>query len=598
MAVLGSLGDLVLSLSADTARFQSDLGRGQRMADKFGRDVGRVLGNLAGMFVALAGAGGFGALIKGQIDAADATGKMSQKIGISTEALSSYMVAAKLADVSNEQLQVGLQQLAKNQADFVTGIGEAKDAFSALGITQQQVKDLNGDTAKLFELVAGKLSKFEDGANKTAIAMKIFGRSGAELIPMINSLEGARHEAEELGAVIDKDTAAAAERFNDNLTRVGVSTQALGLGIARSLLPTLEMLSEKMVEFSKDTESVQKAATVASTGLKLLVSAGTVVVTIFEIAGETIGGFVAMAQQLLTGNFRQALNTSGNIMIDWQKRVNEAVRSIDDTWDTTAGSIKGKSPETAKKIAAPAIEAAETTAKAAKDMAAAIMVVYDNAMNAVKADEEIEKQASEHAQQQAEQLAMKYQLAADRQAEFTDPSKLQAQVDALANVKDMAHDLGLTFSSAFEKAVANGEDLRDVIKGLGQDILKLFIRKTFTEPMTDYFGGVFKNIFGGGGAAASGSVAPTGTADLGWAGTFAEGTDYVPRTGLALVHQGEKITPAGQNSGGIHQTINFSANTPAAVRAAVLEMAPQLAAYAQAGIEDSLNRGSRRFAPR
>ena len=31
---------------------------------------------------------------------------------------------------------------------------------------------------------------------------------------------------------------------------------------------------------------------------------------------------------------------------------------------------------------------------------------------------------------------------------------------------------------------------------------------------------------------------------------FANGTDYVPRTGLALIHQGEKIIPAAQNNGG------------------------------------------------
>src|SRR3990167_11147200 len=116
MAVLGSLGDLVLALSADTAKFQSDLGRAQRISDKFGREVGRALGNVAGALVALGGAAGFTGLIKGQIDAADAAGKMGQKIGLSTEALSSYLVAARLANVSGEQLQTGLQRLAKNQA--------------------------------------------------------------------------------------------------------------------------------------------------------------------------------------------------------------------------------------------------------------------------------------------------------------------------------------------------------------------------------------------------------------------------------------------------------------------------------------------------
>jgi hypothetical protein len=119
MAVLGALGDLVLALSADTAKFESDLGRAQRMADKFGKEVGKVVGNLAGALLGLGAGGAFGALVKGQIDAADAAGKMAQKLGLTTEAWSEYVVAARLSDVTNEQLQKGFQQLSKNQLEFL-----------------------------------------------------------------------------------------------------------------------------------------------------------------------------------------------------------------------------------------------------------------------------------------------------------------------------------------------------------------------------------------------------------------------------------------------------------------------------------------------
>src|SRR3990167_1609097 len=137
MAILGALGDLVLALSADTAKFQSDLGRAQRISDKFSREVGRSLGRRAGRLVAVGGAAGFGSLVKGQIDAADAAGKRAQKIGMTTEEWSAYSIAGRLADVTNEQLQTGFRQLAKNPADFVNGTGEAQDAFRALGITQE-----------------------------------------------------------------------------------------------------------------------------------------------------------------------------------------------------------------------------------------------------------------------------------------------------------------------------------------------------------------------------------------------------------------------------------------------------------------------------
>lgn len=300
---LGSLGDLVLALSADTSKFQSDLGKANREAEKFGKDVARTLGKLAGALVALGGATGFGALVRGQIDAADAAGKMAQKIGVSTEALSSYMVAARLSDVSNEQLQTGFQQLAKNQADFVRGTGEAREAFMALGITTEQVNALNGDTAKLFDLVAGKLASFEDGANKTALAMRIFGRSGAELIPLINGLEDTRKEAEELGRIIDTETAKAAERFNDNLTRVGLAIQGLALATAKDLLPVLEAMSDEFVETAKGAQQFNFVGEAAKTVLQTLAVVGSDVAFVFKMIGGEIGVWAAQLAALARGDF-------------------------------------------------------------------------------------------------------------------------------------------------------------------------------------------------------------------------------------------------------------------------------------------------------
>ena len=38
-------------------------------------------------------------------------------------------------------------------------------------------------------------------------------------------------------------------------------------------------------------------------------------------------------------------------------------------------------------------------------------------------------------------------------------------------------------------------------------------------------------------------------------GSFANGIDFVPKTGLAQVHKGEKITPAAQNNGNGNQLV-------------------------------------------
>lgn len=78
-----------------------------------------------------------------------------------------------------------------------------------------------GDVAELFSLLP-------DGANKTALAVKLFGRSGAELIPLLNQGKEGLAEfdklASDLGLTLDKETGKAAEDFNDNLTKLKLAT--------------------------------------------------------------------------------------------------------------------------------------------------------------------------------------------------------------------------------------------------------------------------------------------------------------------------------------------------------------------------------------
>lgn len=572
MAVLGALGDLVLALSADTAKFQSDLGRAQRVADKFGRDVGRALGNVAGALLALGGAAGFTGLIRGQIDAADAANKLSQKVGLSTEALSAYMVQARLSDVANEQLQTGLQQLAKNQADFVAGTGEAADAFRALGISQQEVKDLNGDTAALFELIAGKMAQFEDGANKTAIAMKIFGRSGAELIPLINSLQETRNEAQQLGALLDKDTAAAAERFNDNLTRVGVTVQAVGLNMARVLLPTLEKYSESMVEAAKNTEAMNQAGRVADTALKLIATGGTIVSSVFEIVGKSIGNMAAVVDRVLSGQFSEAFRIAKDGVVDAGTAVGEAAARIETIWDEAGARIEKKAPEAGKKLAAPALVAAKQVKNATDEIRKQVLAAEQ--VLGIDPDTERQREEDRKRQEEDEKKALEDKAQMWKQVfETIDAEQAQAIEDGQALIEttkeqnDVARDLGLTFESAFEEAVVGGKKLSDVLRGLAQDVLRVFARKTVTEPIANAASSLFSGLIK--------DLLPK----------FDVGTPYVPQDMVAMVHKGEAIVPAAQNKPGALGGITVVQNNSFGAGVSRAEIAPMLEQVRRAAID-------------
>ncbi|MDV7396821.1 hypothetical protein RZS08_35815, partial [Arthrospira platensis SPKY1] len=118
-----------------------------------------------------------------------------------------------------------------------------------------------------------------------AIAQELFGRSGAKLIPLLNSgadgLEALRQEAEELGLVIGGDAARAAEQFNDSLTRIDAVRRGLFNGIAQQLLPTLNALTDTLLESARSSGALDQAARAAATGIRLLLSGGALLVGVF-----------------------------------------------------------------------------------------------------------------------------------------------------------------------------------------------------------------------------------------------------------------------------------------------------------------------------
>jgi len=193
---------------------------------------------------------------KSVIDQADALNKLNQKTGISVETLSAYEFAAKLADVSNEDLAIGLKKLSLNIAAAARGEQEQAAAFNAIGISTKFLKDNVGQTDKVFEAVAEKFASYNDGAKKNAIGNALFSKSFEKLIPLLNSgkdgLEKTRAELEKFGGVISTELAAKSEQFNDNLTKLEQSSQRLKIALAGGLIDELVRISEKFVEAAKD----------------------------------------------------------------------------------------------------------------------------------------------------------------------------------------------------------------------------------------------------------------------------------------------------------------------------------------------------------
>lgn len=91
-------------------------------------------------------------------------------------------------------------------------------------------------------------------------------------------------------------------------------------------------------------------------------------------------------------------------------------------------------------------------------------------------------------------------------------------LDRMDNLNDAAKDLGFTFSSAFEDAIISGAKFSDILKGLYDDIMRILLRKTVTEPLA---GGI-ASIIGSIGQAVIGGATSTYSG-----GSYSGNTNYV-----------------------------------------------------------------------
>lgn len=246
-----AIATLTVDLVAKLATLERDLGKATHMFDQAAQKWSSALGTIG----ASISVGAVSAAIKGVIDDADQLAKASQKYGIAVEELSALAYAGKLADVSFEALGTGIKKLSVNMADTAAGTGEAKDAFKALGIS---VKDADGNlksSDQVMNELADRFSRIEDGAGKTALAVKIFGKAGADMIPLLNAgsrgIAEMKEEAERLGVIIGGDLAKKSEEFNDNLTRMGAALDAVKIALAGGVIDDLVKFTDAQVEAIK-----------------------------------------------------------------------------------------------------------------------------------------------------------------------------------------------------------------------------------------------------------------------------------------------------------------------------------------------------------
>jgi hypothetical protein len=252
---------LVLKLVAD--QFKSELKKSQGLLGDFNSFIRSWQTQLVAAGSALF------AVAKSTANYGEELLKTSQKVGINVEALSGLQYAAKMADLSNESFVRGLKTLSQNMVEAAQRTGDGEALFRRLNITVTDSTGKLKPTEQVLLSVADAFEKHADGAGKSELAVKLFGKAGLELIPFLNQgkagITDLMKEAERFGLVLSKDDAESANRFNDELKRLQAETKGLTLAVGQPLVEALlgaadifDKVKLKVRELSQETSYVNQ----------------------------------------------------------------------------------------------------------------------------------------------------------------------------------------------------------------------------------------------------------------------------------------------------------------------------------------------------
>lgn len=533
---------------------------------------------------------------------------MAQKTGIGAEALSELKFAAEQSGSSLDAIGVAAKRMNTQLFELSAGSEPAKEAFAALGLGLENF--LGKGVAENFDQVLTALADVGDKSAQSALAVKLFGKSGTDLLPIlaggVGGLEDMRNRAHELGVVFDAEAAAKADALGDSMDELNGRLRGVGFQLGEALGPALVQVATVMVNLvsvvGKNQYALAALGGVIGGGLLLAVvafvaSIGWIPIAITAVVAAVSAGVMfivkhfdeiqeawfhlwdAMPGPIKTvwegiksflGMLMDGFRTSINFVIDllnkiqvpdWVPLIGGKGINIPHIEDMAAavgdlamaGVGKAKGFVSGLGAALPSIGGGGVADAGLTDQ-------VDSTTKATKELTEAEKALEEIRRETAQTIAdINRQLVDEQITAFYEGG--QAQLDAVkttqaammeevrARAVELQQKWGLEFPDALSRAFATVKAGIDAIAESARRLQQAgisYINGLSQQGVTGYAPGVFETIAGAFGL-----------------NTFASG-GMVPGAGpqLAVVHGGERVLTPGQQ-GGVVMNITINAGAGA-----------------------------------
>jgi lambda family phage tail tape measure protein len=586
---MASLGQLVVSLTAETAQFKEALSKAAYETDRAMKKIESSTSFVSTAFKTLLTAGVVAQVTSGVnsiIESMARLDDMAEATGASVENLSALANQAKISGLEIGSLEGALVKFNKSLFSVTEESSKVEKALNAVGLSAAQLRTM--DTAEATLVIAKALDGYADSANKAAIIQTIFGRSAREVAPFLKDLA----ETGTLNATVSKEQAAQAELLQKSIRRLGLEFDLFTKTIVGSAIPAL-------LEFFKTLNAITQPYAILGNNLEELESA-------LAKVNATIENNTSLGKENSKSNLeiQKGLQTRIAYLKD-QKRIEQEIAdsaskpkkvAAFDPKDYTKGLASIE--ETNMKFL---ISTRDLTSRIDMEMQNVFSSetekkLQTNLLNLQKlvedAQSSISKQLSEGnitTNQYSEgiiQLYSNYEKAMDttkklaQTQEELNSSYVYGASVALSQYINQAQNLANASAGIVTNGLRSMEDalfgvisgtmsasqaFSNMVKSILADIAKLMIRQSITSPLAGLLAGSLGSFFGGSVTASPTSTGLMSFDGVGYGGGRALGGDVNAGTSYLVGERGAEIFTPSMNgaiipNGTMGQTNNVVVN--------------------------------------
>ena len=604
-------GSIIVDLLMRTGSFETDTQRASKTAQKAAKDIERQFDAAAKAMVIgfTAVQTALTALVLKTTQSAQEIDRFAKLANTSAESFQYMAAGAAQFGIQQDKLADILKDVQDKVGDFLqTGAGPLADFFEKIapqvGVTAEQFRRLSGKDA--LQLYVSSLERANLSQAEMTFYMEAIASDSTLLLPLLRDNAAAMKEfgdrAQRTGQIMSDDLIKNAVEFQNKMRELNGILQGFGNQIVSGLLPSLTQFvdelrigidvaggfgnalrtlgtinpfrsqADNLAKYREELEDLQKAR-----DRYLRARADT---SVIDQAIATLQTRIRYLEALQTRAFQATVVPMGTEN-DARRGRGANIGAGNISFNAPALPAPSTTPTTARSVGpSPAMREAQREAEAydawMQQMREGEIQHYlkmlDRQDDALRQSME-EKQKEEEAYQDW----MREMQMAEHERYF---DMLAQREDATKKTQDLARDLGLTFTSAFEDAIVEGKKLSDVLRGLARDILRIATRKLVTEPLGNALSSAIGGMFGG---------AKAGGGDVIGGRSYLVGENgpemFTPRTTGT-------ITPSGATGGTtIVQNINISTGVSQTVRTEIMSMLPRITEAAKAAVVDSRRRG-------